>query len=73
MFYEIGVQGMRDESWSEWLGSLDVGPLDSGDAVLTGPIQNAKTPDTRFVEGRSAIICVCQHFVAQYIWNRSGK
>ena len=35
-FYEIRVQGVLDESWSEWLGGLDIRPLDSGETVLTG-------------------------------------
>jgi hypothetical protein len=39
-FYEIRVQGVLDESWSEWLGGLDVRPLDSGETVLTGPIRD---------------------------------
>jgi hypothetical protein len=38
--YEIRVQGILDESWSEWLGSLDVRPLASGETVLTGPIRD---------------------------------
>jgi hypothetical protein len=29
-----------DESWSEWLGGLDVRPLDSGETVLTGSIRD---------------------------------
>jgi hypothetical protein len=39
-FYEIRVQGVLDESWSAWLGGLDVRPLDSGETVLTGPIRD---------------------------------
>lgn len=39
-FYEIRVQGLLDESWSEWLGGLDVRPHDSGETVLTGPIRD---------------------------------
>ena len=39
-FYEIRVQGMLDESWSEWLGGLDVRPLDSGETVLSGTIRD---------------------------------
>lgn len=38
--YEIRVKGILDESWSEWLGGLDVRPLDSGVTVLTGPIRD---------------------------------
>jgi hypothetical protein len=39
-FYEIRIQGILDESWSEWLGGLEVRPLDSGETVLTGPIRD---------------------------------
>ena len=39
-FYEIRVQGVLDESWSEWLGGLDIRPLDSGETVLAGPIRD---------------------------------
>jgi hypothetical protein len=38
--YEIRVKGILDKSWSEWLGGLDVRPLDSGVTVLTGPIRD---------------------------------
>ena len=38
--YEIRVKGILDESWSEWLGGLNVKPLDSGETVLTGPIRD---------------------------------
>jgi hypothetical protein len=39
-FYEIRVQGVLDESWSEWLGGLDIRPLDSGETVLAGPVRD---------------------------------
>lgn len=39
-FYEIRVQGILDENWSEWFGGLDVRPLDSGVTVLAGPIRD---------------------------------
>ena len=39
-FYEIRVQGVLDQSWSVWLGGLEVTPLDSGETVLTGPIRD---------------------------------
>lgn len=39
-FYEIRVQGVLDESWSEWLGGLDVQPSTSGVTVLAGPIRD---------------------------------
>jgi hypothetical protein len=38
--YEIRVQGVLDEGWSEWLGGLDIRPLDSGETVLAGPIRD---------------------------------
>lgn len=39
-FYEIRVQGMLDESWSEWLGGLEIRPLDSGETVLAGLVRD---------------------------------
>ncbi|MFN2241254.1 MAG: hypothetical protein ACK2U2_03125 [Anaerolineae bacterium] len=39
-FYEIRVQGMLDQGWSEWLGGLDVKPLDSGETVLAGLVRD---------------------------------
>jgi hypothetical protein len=39
-FYEIRVQGVLDESWSAWLGGLDVTPLDGGETLLSGPIRD---------------------------------
>jgi hypothetical protein len=38
--YEIRVKGLLDEGWSDWLGGLDLTPLDSGDTLLTGPIRD---------------------------------
>lgn len=38
--YEIRVSGILDEGWSEWLGGLDVRPLDSGETLLTGHIRD---------------------------------
>jgi hypothetical protein len=40
VFYEIRVQGVLDESWSEWLGGLDVRPLASGETLLSGHIRD---------------------------------
>ena len=40
VFYEIRVQGMLDQGWSEWLGGLDVRPLDSGETVLAGLVRD---------------------------------
>jgi hypothetical protein len=40
MVYEIRVKGILDDSWSEWLGGLDVRPLDSGETALIGPIRD---------------------------------
>jgi hypothetical protein len=40
VFYEIRVQGMLDEGWSEWFSGLDVRPLDSGETVLAGPVRD---------------------------------
>jgi hypothetical protein len=39
-FYEIRVQGVLDKSWSDWLGGLDIRPLDSGETVLAGQIRD---------------------------------
>jgi hypothetical protein len=38
--YEIRVEGVLDDSWSVWLGGLDVRPRDSGETVLTGPVRD---------------------------------
>jgi len=38
--YEIRVRGILDASWSEWLGGLDVTPLESGETTLTGYIRD---------------------------------
>jgi hypothetical protein len=38
--YEIRVKGVLDDSWSVWLGDLEVRPLDSGETLLTGPVRD---------------------------------
>ena len=37
-FYEIQIKGHLDESWSDWLGGLEVTLLDNGEMKLFGPI-----------------------------------
>ncbi len=37
-FFEIQVKGQLDDSWSDWLGGLEVTLLDSGDMLLAGYI-----------------------------------
>jgi hypothetical protein len=37
-FYEIHVKGQLDESWSDWLESLEVRLLENGEMVLSGMI-----------------------------------
>ena len=39
-FFEIRVRGHLDESWSEWLGGLDVKPLNDGEMLLSGYIRD---------------------------------
>ena len=38
--YEIRVKGLLDQSWSAWLGGLEVKPLENGETVLAGPIRD---------------------------------
>jgi hypothetical protein len=40
VFYEIRVRGVLDEHWSEWLGGLEIRPLENGDTVLAGPVRD---------------------------------
>ena len=40
VIYEITVKGVLDESWSEWLGGLDVASQEGGETMLTGPIRD---------------------------------
>ena len=40
VIYEITVKGILDESWSDWLGGLDVASQESGKTVLTGPVRD---------------------------------
>jgi hypothetical protein len=37
-FFEIHVKGQLDESWSDWLGGLEVKLLDNGEMTLSGHI-----------------------------------
>jgi len=39
-FYEIRVRGVLDENWSEWLGGLEIRPLENGETVLAGLIRD---------------------------------
>jgi hypothetical protein len=35
-YYRIHVAGWLDPCWSEWLGGLDITPLDTGETLLSG-------------------------------------
>ncbi len=37
-FFEIRVRGQLDESWSDWLGGLNVTLLENGEMILSGHI-----------------------------------
>ena len=36
--YEIGVQGVLDERWSEWFGGMILSSDASGQTTLSGPV-----------------------------------
>ena len=38
--YEIRVDGLLDETWSEWLGGLVINPQGDGTTRLTGPLRD---------------------------------
>jgi hypothetical protein len=38
--YEIVLRGRLDESWSDWLGGLELSVTPSGETVASGPIQD---------------------------------
>ena len=38
--YEIRVDGLLDESWSEWLGGLVINPQADGTTRLRGPLRD---------------------------------
>ncbi len=37
-FFEIHIRGHLDESWSDWLGGLEMKLLDNGEMILSGYI-----------------------------------
>ena len=39
-FFEIRVVGHLDNGWSDWLGSMLVQTLDSGEMILTGSLED---------------------------------
>jgi hypothetical protein len=38
--YQIRIKGHLDNSWSEWLGGLEICPMENGETVLAGPIRD---------------------------------
>jgi hypothetical protein len=38
--YQIRVQGLLDEGWSDWLDGLAIVPQAYGETLLTGPIRD---------------------------------
>jgi hypothetical protein len=38
--YEIVLRGRLDESWSDWLGGLELRVTPHGETIATGPIQD---------------------------------
>ena len=39
-FYEIHVKGHLDNSWSDWLGGLEIELVNDGEMILTGYIED---------------------------------
>ena len=38
LVYQIRLEGHIDPAWSEWLGGMEVTPLECGETLLSGPI-----------------------------------
>jgi hypothetical protein len=38
--YQIRVQGVLDEQWSDWLAGLAITPQADGSTLLTGPLRD---------------------------------
>ena len=36
--YQIRVQGILHEDWSDWFDNLTIVPQDNGETVITGPV-----------------------------------
>jgi hypothetical protein len=39
-YYEILVRGQLDSHWSDWFEGLTVTPLESGETLIAGPVQD---------------------------------
>lgn len=39
-YYEIRVRGQLDNHWSEWFDGLTLTPLENGETLIAGPIQD---------------------------------
>lgn len=39
-FYEIRIEGQLDPHWSEWLEQMTITSLESGDTLLSGPLED---------------------------------
>jgi len=39
-YYEILVRGQLDSHWSAWFEGLTVTPLESGETLIAGPVQD---------------------------------
>ena len=39
-YYEILVRGQLDHHWSAWFEGLAVTPLESGETLIAGPVQD---------------------------------
>lgn len=39
-FYEIRIEGQLDTHWSEWLEQMTITSLESGDTLLSGPLED---------------------------------
>jgi hypothetical protein len=39
-YYEILVRGQLDDHWSAWFEGLTVTPLESGETLIAGPVQD---------------------------------
>jgi hypothetical protein len=40
MIYQIRIKGLLDRQWTDWFGGMTISPMEDGDTLLTGPVED---------------------------------
>jgi hypothetical protein len=74
--YEIRLQGLLDDSWSDWLDGLTIEPRACGETLLSGPIRDQAALHGLLNKIRDLglpLLCVGRRCPGRVKWQATGR